>query len=221
MAESKPINVHCLIVGSPAVGKTTFSKRLMNQPIESSYQMTSRITVHRKSYIDPNRESPIQVLYFDFPGKELYRVLIGEVLKKLNSKYVVVVGVFDVTNRSSLATLESLLTSLKPQQQPEMYGILVGNKIDLVDKRIISATESQQKAKIFKFRQFECSALNDISIQDFHQLMLDLIKTNLEKSAVLPKANWGERLLWRASRSPSVARSIPLLMCKRGGVVVC
>lgn len=186
MNETKPIKIRCFIIGSSSVGKTTLARRINNSEVDSSYLMTNRIKIHRKSYVQTNSSTPIEVLFIDFPGNELYKDLPIEVFKKLASKCIIV-ALFDVTNRITITSLESCIHSLTKQpNKTEICGILVANKIDFVDKRIISSVEGQQKAKMFKFRYLECSALNDISLEEFHQLILDMIKTDFVDGSTLP-----------------------------------
>ena len=188
MSDIERVQIRCLLVGPPAVGKSTFVKKLTNGNVNQDYSMTSRVSIHRKSYVQSTGRLQMEVAFLDCPGKEVYQQLVEHLWKRAGSKCVVV-AVFDVTNRASIAPVESFLGSLNKQSSKsiEQSGILVANKIDLVDKRIVSPAEGQQKAKMLKLRYFECSALNDSVVQEFDQLLADLAQTSLSSSSELER----------------------------------
>lgn len=185
MADVESCQVCCLLVGPPTVGKSTLFEKLTNGNVVQEYSMTSRIGIGRKSHTLANNRT-LELAILDSPGKEMYQKLVEDVCKKIGTR-AVLLAVFDVTNRTSLVSLEAILGSLfkqnsnKPTEQPS--GILVANKTDLVDRRIITSPEGQQKAKMLKLRYFECSALSDISMQEFDQLLLDLVQANIASAS--------------------------------------
>lgn len=198
--QAEGVQVRCILIGASAVGKSTFLKRLTaNSSVNSlttDYSMTSRVDVHHKSYDLPtnNNRLQVEVCFLDTPGRQPYQALVEGVCKRTTAAgKCLIVALFDVSNRASLTPLEGLMSWLNKQQQQAnngktaTEGVLVANKIDLVDKRIVSPAEGQQKAKMFKLRYFECSALNDIAIQDFEQLVLDMVQTMLIPPADIDK----------------------------------
>lgn len=177
----------CMVIGGPSTGKSTLVSRLAYNTVPDtddldSYQMTTRILAHNRTYVQPKRMANLEVLYLDSPGRTLYEPLMLDVIKHLAPKCLLI-GVYDVTNRSSLRILENFLARLNKQlssgKQLEFDGILVGNKIDLVDKRIISAAEGQQRARMFKYRHIECSARDDLAIDECHQLVIDSLQSKM------------------------------------------
>lgn len=182
--ENNSLRVYCLIIGSFSVGKTTLINRLNNVPsINKNYQFTTRISLTRKSYGQTDFDKRIEIVYLELPGKAIYQSLLLELIKKIDTKLIV--GMFDVTNRQSLTVLEqqfNLINNIinnKPDtitSTIKHYRIMIGNKIDLVDKRIITNNEAMVKAKMLKCRYMECTAENDLTMQDFEQYIIDIIK---------------------------------------------
>lgn len=183
MGDNERIPIRCVLVGASAVGKSTLVEKMTNGSVSGDYSMTSRVAVHRKSYVPGlNSRLKLEMSFLDCPGKEIYEGHVKDICKRLGPKCIIV-AVFDVTNRASMAPVESLLTWLGKQnvKSTELCGILLANKIDLIDKRIVSPSEGQQKAKMLKLRYFECSALNDAdqATQEFEQLLGDMVQTSL------------------------------------------
>lgn len=209
--EPERVQVRCILLGGSAVGKSTFLKKLTNatsanNTTDADYSMTSRVEVHSKSYVPGNGSRlQVEVCFLDTPGRAPYQALVEGVCKRATTAgKCLIVALFDVTNRASMTPLEGLLTWLNKQQQQSnsgktsaaaataaTEGVLVANKIDLVDKRIVSPSEGQQKAKMFKLRYFECSALNDIAMADFDQLILDMVQTMLAPPADIAERSGG------------------------------
>lgn len=183
--ENNSLRIYCLIIGSFSVGKTTLINRLNNVPsTNKNYQFTARISLTRKSYGQTDFDKRIEIVYLEFPGKTIYQNLLLELIKKIDTKQLIV-GMFDVTNRQSLTILEQQFNLINniinnkadaTTSTTKHYRIMIGNKIDLVDKRIISNNEAMVKAKMLKCRYMECTAENDLTMQDFEQSIIDIIK---------------------------------------------
>nr|XP_027205281.1 uncharacterized protein LOC113798893 [Dermatophagoides pteronyssinus] len=193
--DNKIIKVYCLIIGSNSVGKTTLINKLQQSSSLSSknyddYNLTTRINIIRKSYglsknepdndNSKNQNKRIEIIYIEFP--EFYRK--SETSSNVNDRIIIVIGLFDISNRSSLTILEKLFNSTTTNKNPHtnhkqsigFNRIMVANKIDLIDKRIISYNECQTKSKLLKCRYIECTIRNDQTMQELEQIILDIIK---------------------------------------------
>jgi len=85
----------------------------------------------------------------------------------LNSYYFLqAVGamvVFNVDNRESFNNLDFWISKMK-ELSGDIPFIIVGNKIDLEDKRVVPTEEIEKKAKDFGVRYFETSAKLNSSV---------------------------------------------------------
>ncbi|XP_075584814.1 uncharacterized protein LOC124498222 [Dermatophagoides farinae] len=188
--DDKIIKVYCLIIGSHSVGKTTLINKL-NQSLavnnyEEEYRLTTRINIIRKSYglrtneaNNNSKNKRIEIIYIEFP--EFYRK--SETTSVNDRIIIIVIGLFDVSNRSSLTILEQLFNSVSNKnnnnhnnKQLGVHRIMVANKIDLIDKRIISNNEGQSKCKMLKCRYIECTIRNDTTMQELEQIIIDIVK---------------------------------------------
>ncbi|OTF84020.1 hypothetical protein BLA29_009502 [Euroglyphus maynei] len=116
----------------------------------------------------------IEIIYIEFP--EFYR----KSETSTDRIIIIVVGLFDVSNRSSLTILEQLFNSTlninHNKQLVTSHRIMIGNKIDLIDKRIITNNEGQTKSKMLKCRYIECTIRNDMTMQELEQIIIDIVK---------------------------------------------
>ncbi|XP_075677298.1 uncharacterized protein LOC113798893 [Dermatophagoides pteronyssinus] len=204
--DNKIIKVYCLIIGSNSVGKTTLINKLQQSSLSSlknydDYNLTTRINIIRKSYglsknepdnndndNSKNQNKRIEIIYIEFPGKEIYQNFLQEFYRKSetssNDRIIIVIGLFDISNRSSLTIVEKLFNSTTTNKNPHtnhkqsigFNRIMVANKIDLIDKRIVSFNECQTKSKLLKCRYIECTIRNDQTMQELEQIILDIIK---------------------------------------------
>ncbi len=66
--------------------------------------------------------------------------------------------VFDVTNRTTFENIRNFYSKVK-KNSPEILLIIVGNKVDLIDKRKVKPEEGEKLAKELNSLYIEISAL--------------------------------------------------------------
>ena len=71
---------------------------------------------------------------------------------------------FDVTNQDSFENVKTWMNSIYKHADPQIAKVLVGNKVDLDDQRIISHNEAQKIAQEHGMDYFETSAKNNTNI---------------------------------------------------------
>jgi GTPase SAR1 family protein len=60
--------------------------------------------------------------------------------------------VFDITNRRSFENVRSWISILKERAAEEVQIILVGNKSDLRNQRVVSQDEAEKQAALWNIR---------------------------------------------------------------------
>lgn len=92
---------------------------------------------------------------------------------------------FDLTNKESFEGVKIWISSIYKHSDPNIAKVLVGNKVDSVDERIISKSEARQIAEEHGMEYFETSAKNNINITEVMNHIFDKVYENLYAGSVV------------------------------------
>ena len=84
-----------------------------------------------------------------------------------------VILVYDVTSMKTFSNVQKYLEYLKLEKC--VIKILVGNKIDLKEKRMVSSEEAQNFAEKNGMNFFETSALNNLNIDEMFEIVSKML----------------------------------------------
>jgi len=73
--------------------------------------------------------------------------------------------VYDVTDRRSFESIRNWISQIQQHADVHVNKILVGNKCDMTDEKVVSTEEGQKLAKEFGIDFWEASAKNDINVE--------------------------------------------------------
>lgn len=93
---------------------------------------------------------------------ERYRKTISKYYKSSCGALVV----FDVTSRQSFENIPKWITELQNMSEAGLCIIIVGNKTDLKEQRVVTKEEAEKYAKANGFQYIETSALIDDGIKE-------------------------------------------------------
>jgi GTPase SAR1 family protein len=82
--------------------------------------------------------------------------------------------VYSITNRPTFDFIDKLRDQILDFQPPDVPMVLVGNKLDLEEKRKVSQDIAQKKAKEWEIPFIEVSAKVDVNIAEIFHLLIDL-----------------------------------------------
>ncbi|CAF1312105.1 unnamed protein product [Rotaria sp. Silwood1] len=153
-ATNKSIPIYRLImVGSGGVGKSALTLQYMYDEFVVNYEPT-KADSYRKAVMLDGEEVQIDIL--DTAGQEHYAA-IRDTYIRTGEGFLLV---FDVTDAESFSDLNDLYEQILRVKSSgtNIPGILVGNKIDLDDKRKITFEEAEEKARSWSIRYIETSA---------------------------------------------------------------
>ena len=141
-----------IIIGDAAVGKSNLLLRYAHGQFKDEYQLTIGVEFGAKNISINDKIYRIQI--WDTAGQENFRSITRAYYK--NSVCALVV--YDITNRDSFNNIANWVEDCKNQSPKTIFMVLVGNKSDLSDKRVISIEEGRELAEKYNMIFFETSA---------------------------------------------------------------
>ena len=158
-----------VIIGDSGVGKSNILKRMLNKEFDENSKSTVGVdfgTIHSKV-----KESKCQIQIWDTAGQERFRSITSVYYKGTHGAIIV----YDITSQNSFNSIENWYNDLKSYITEDILLILIGNKSDLKDSRIISEEVARKKAKDYNMLFIETSAKDNVCIKE----AIDLLFNNL------------------------------------------
>ncbi len=147
-----------ILYGNAAVGKTSIVNRYVNNKFEEDYISTLGYNVLEKIIEMGNNR--ISFLIFDIGGQEQFTELRKQYSKGANAALIM----YDITNRDSFENVRNWYNDLMEFTDGARF-ILIGNKVDLVDQRVVTIQEGEDLSlELFADGFFETSAKENIGI---------------------------------------------------------
>ena len=157
-----------IVLGSAAVGKTTLVNQFLKKEDIIDYRPTLGISISSQRYhVQGFKEDVIKFLIFDLAGQSFFKRVRRDYYKGANCAFIV----YDVTKRE---TFDEAIDFWFKDAQKELGNIpfvLIGNKIDLEEDRVVTKEEGLNKAKELKSFFTETSALRNINVQDTFKII--------------------------------------------------
>ncbi len=92
-----------------------------------------------------------------------------------------IILMYDITDRSSFESIKDWAKSIIDEKGENFPIVLLGNKIDLEDKRQVSTKEGQNEANTLKLKFFETSNKEGINIEESILELVSLINKKKEE----------------------------------------
>jgi small GTP-binding protein len=181
------LQVKVAVVGDGTVGKTSLVNRFTGKTsFMEQYLMTIGVNIAVYK-IDIDNGTKISFAIWDLGGQPRFNAVRSNFYKGSQ----LIMYVYDISNKESFDNLSKWLQEVnKSCGSPSSYkGLLVGNKLDLAEFRVIDFEEAQAFAKTMGFEAYvETSAkdgsgiselidkLADSVIQNFSQKLLEKIE---------------------------------------------
>ena len=158
-----------IIIGDSAVGKSNILLRYIHDKFNEEFQSTIGVEFGAKNLKIEDKIYRIQI--WDTAGQETFRSITRAYYK--NSVCACVV--YDITNKNSFNNIKSWIEDCKKASPKTVFLILIGNKVDLEDKREVSYEEGSVYAEKNGMLFFETSAktgknIEEIFIKSSHEI---------------------------------------------------
>lgn len=166
-----------IIIGSSTVGKSNILLQFTDKRFLQNNDLTIGIEFATKKVSRNGTVYKLQI--WDTAGQETFKSLV-------RSYYRGTLGcllVYDITRRESFETLESWLIELRTHA-PNVSIVLVGNKIDLEEKREVSTEEGIEFAEKNGLAFFETSAKTAHNVDQCFNNLIDQINKRINAGEV-------------------------------------
>ena len=158
-----------IIVGESSVGKSNIIIRYTSGEFKNDISNTLGIELYNKYINIKDKYAKLQI--FDTAGQERYHSIVSNYFKGSHGCFIV----YDITSEQSFEKIEFWYNYVKQNANNNVSLILVGNKCDLDEQRVITKEMGKEKAKNMNCPFFETSALSDENINEIFQEMMENI----------------------------------------------
>ncbi|CAB9527816.1 Ras-related protein Rab [Seminavis robusta] len=154
------MQIKLLMIGDSGVGKTCLLLRYANDSFSPTFITTIGIDFKIKNVdIDGTR---IKLQIWDTAGQERFRTITTSYFRGAQG----ILLVYDVTDRRSFESIRNWISQIQQHADVHVNKILVGNKCDMTDEKVVSTEEGEKLANEFGIQFWECSAKNNINVDE-------------------------------------------------------
>ena len=163
--------IKLLLIGNAYVGKTLIVQKFIDNSFSKSTVSTIGVDLQSK-IIDINGKK-VKYLIWDTAGEDRMKTMTYSYYRGCH----VILVVYDVTERKSFQNVTTWVECIDKFAKSNVLKILVGNKTDLEDKRVITTEEGKKLAEENGLKYYEISALK---ITGLHEMFEDIAKEYVE-----------------------------------------
>ena len=145
-----------IFTGDSGVGKTSIINSIMGQKFNSEYEPSIGVDFFSKTIRYKGRLIKLQI--WDSAGQEKFRSLIPNYIRGSSLIFLI----FDVSKKDSFLHLNDWIDFINNVEKGNI--VIVGNKIDLADKREVTKEEAEKFCKEKNYEYFEVSAKEGTNI---------------------------------------------------------
>ena len=168
-----------MILGNSQVGKTSFILRFVENTFQSTYLSTVGIDFKVKNINLGDKE--YKLILYDTAGQERYKSLAPNLIKKACG----IILVYDITNKSSFDSIPEIMEKVKEEKGNNFPMVLVGNKIDLEQRREIEKEKGELLAEKNGIDFYEVSNKEGINIQEAGLAIVHKILEKRRKDSIV------------------------------------
>lgn len=148
-----------LIIGDSGVGKSSLLLRFADNTFSGSYITTIGVDFKIRTVTVDGERVKLQI--WDTAGQERFRTITSTYYRGTHG----VIVVYDVTSGESFANVKRWLHEIE-QNCEEVNKVLVGNKNDAPDRKVVLTEDALRFAEQMGVQLFETSAKDNINVED-------------------------------------------------------
>ena len=191
-----------LLLGNSNVGKSSLFLRFVDDIWNDTFVPTIGVDFKIKTFEIDSKKIKMQI--WDTAGQERFKNIISSYYRGAHG----ILLLYDVTDKDSFKNLSNWLIEIEKNASKNVLKVLIGNKSDLEDKRVISYNQGKEFADTYGLKFIETSAKKNLNVNEaFETLGRELMIASAEKKVTKQKPN----------KKISVAQAQDLNTKKKGG----
>lgn len=149
-----------LLIGDSGVGKTCILFRFADDQFNASFISTIGIDFKIKTVNINGKRIKLQI--WDTAGQERFHTITTSYYRGANG----IMMVYDITNTKTFDSVTKWLSNVSDHASADVRKVLLGNKSDQEEKRMISTARGQEIAQANGIQFFETSAKDNVLITE-------------------------------------------------------
>ena len=190
--EKKEFLYKILLLGDSSVGKTCFLMRYTDNTFQEIHMSTIGLDYKLKNVqLDDGKMVKIQI--WDTAGQDRFRSITKNYYKGAHG----IILIYDITNKKSFENVRTWINQIKEEVSEKVSIILVGNKIDDEEHRVVATEDGEKIAKELGLMFFECSAKTGENIEHaFNELVKKTVEnySKVSKGETLKNKKGGKKI---------------------------
>ena len=170
--------IKLLILGDVSVGKSNFLFRFIENQFIDNHLPTVGFDYKSKIITLPDK-TVVKLQIWDTVGQEKFMAINKSLLAKVHG----IILIYDITDQDSFDHINNWITIIKEANENASL-ILVANKCDIEDKRVISEDEGNKLAVENNISFVEASAKENINIKETFIKITEEAMNNVHRKSV-------------------------------------
>lgn len=167
-----------LLIGDSGVGKSCLLLRFADDTYTESYISTIGVDFKIRTVELDGKTCKLQI--WDTAGQERFRTITSSYYRGAHG----IIIVYDTTDMESFENVRQWLYEIDRYASENVNKLLVGNKCDLADKRVVDKDTAAQFAESIGMKFLETSAKNSTNVEQAFLCMATEIKSRIATSYI-------------------------------------
>ena len=173
-----------LLLGNSNVGKSSLFLRFVDDIWNDTFVPTIGVDFKIKTFEIDSKKIKMQI--WDTAGQERFKNIIASYYRGAHG----ILLLYDVTDKDSFKNLSNWLIEIEKNASKNVLKVLIGNKSDLEDKRVVSYNQGKEFADTYGLKFIETSAKKNLNVNEaFETLGRELMNATSDKKIVKQNQN--------------------------------
>ena len=170
--------INIMTLGNSDVGKTCYILKYTENFFQELYLTTVGIDFKVKT--ETVNDKQYKLFFYDTTGQEKYKSIALNIIRNAQG----IILMYDITNKKSFESIPDWIKSIRDSKGENFPMILLGNKLDKEDIRIISEKEGKELADKYGIKFFETSNKTGVNVQESGFALVNEILKNKQNEMI-------------------------------------